>query len=200
MNGLSSKSNQPVSTHRRPGRSKEKRKSKHKLKKRVSRKERVWVGEIDGKPVSATRPKTGGFEHFKLETETQTWNKYSREMLQVLSQGLLWLLCWVLGTVFPVYQNNLFSRGATSLRSPVKVWTPQPGWRLSCRWSPCQTGKGKGWFWGGFTSEMECCANIDVFFRKMGHAEISEHAAFSSPLPASLELLSTEERRCRVHL
>ncbi|NWY39644.1 ASH1L methyltransferase, partial [Sylvia atricapilla] len=34
MNGLSSKSNQPVSTHRRPGRSKEKRKSKHKLKKR----------------------------------------------------------------------------------------------------------------------------------------------------------------------
>uniref|UniRef100_A0A8C3Y2D3 Histone-lysine N-methyltransferase ASH1L n=1 Tax=Catharus ustulatus TaxID=91951 RepID=A0A8C3Y2D3_CATUS len=34
MNGLSSKSSQPVSTHRRPGRSKEKRKSKHKLKKR----------------------------------------------------------------------------------------------------------------------------------------------------------------------
>ncbi|XP_038017759.1 histone-lysine N-methyltransferase ASH1L isoform X3 [Motacilla alba alba] len=34
MNGLSSKGNQPVSTHRRPGRSKEKRKSKHKLKKR----------------------------------------------------------------------------------------------------------------------------------------------------------------------
>ncbi|NWW17632.1 ASH1L methyltransferase, partial [Falcunculus frontatus] len=34
MNGLSSKSNQAVSTHRRPGRSKEKRKSKHKLKKR----------------------------------------------------------------------------------------------------------------------------------------------------------------------
>ncbi|NXP59625.1 ASH1L methyltransferase, partial [Chloropsis cyanopogon] len=34
MNGLSTKSNQPVSTHRRPGRSKEKRKSKHKLKKR----------------------------------------------------------------------------------------------------------------------------------------------------------------------
>ncbi|KFP02774.1 Histone-lysine N-methyltransferase ASH1L [Calypte anna] len=34
MNGLSSKNNQPVSTHRRPGRSKEKRKSKHKLKKR----------------------------------------------------------------------------------------------------------------------------------------------------------------------
>ncbi|NWY94638.1 ASH1L methyltransferase, partial [Loxia curvirostra] len=34
MNGLSSKSNQPVSTHKRPGRSKEKRKSKHKLKKR----------------------------------------------------------------------------------------------------------------------------------------------------------------------
>ncbi|KAM8794450.1 LOW QUALITY PROTEIN: histone-lysine N-methyltransferase ASH1L [Eudromia elegans] len=34
MNGLSSKSNQPVSTHRRTGRSKEKRKSKHKLKKR----------------------------------------------------------------------------------------------------------------------------------------------------------------------
>ncbi|XP_030821038.1 histone-lysine N-methyltransferase ASH1L [Camarhynchus parvulus] len=34
MNGLSSKSNQTVSTHRRPGRSKEKRKSKHKLKKR----------------------------------------------------------------------------------------------------------------------------------------------------------------------
>ncbi|XP_009987391.1 PREDICTED: histone-lysine N-methyltransferase ASH1L-like [Tauraco erythrolophus] len=34
MNGLPSKSNQPVSTHRRPGRSKEKRKSKHKLKKR----------------------------------------------------------------------------------------------------------------------------------------------------------------------
>ncbi|NWU52687.1 ASH1L methyltransferase, partial [Dromas ardeola] len=34
VNGLSSKSNQPVSTHRRPGRSKEKRKSKHKLKKR----------------------------------------------------------------------------------------------------------------------------------------------------------------------
>ncbi|XP_025947324.1 histone-lysine N-methyltransferase ASH1L isoform X1 [Apteryx rowi] len=34
MNGLSSKSNQPVTTHRRPGRSKEKRKSKHKLKKR----------------------------------------------------------------------------------------------------------------------------------------------------------------------
>lgn len=36
MNGLSSKTNQPVTTHRRPGRSKEKRKSKHKLKKRVS--------------------------------------------------------------------------------------------------------------------------------------------------------------------
>ncbi|XP_019383638.1 PREDICTED: histone-lysine N-methyltransferase ASH1L isoform X2 [Gavialis gangeticus] len=34
MNGLSSKTNQPVTTHRRPGRSKEKRKSKHKLKKR----------------------------------------------------------------------------------------------------------------------------------------------------------------------
>ncbi|XP_035423135.1 histone-lysine N-methyltransferase ASH1L isoform X2 [Cygnus atratus] len=34
MNGLASKSNQPVSTHRRTGRSKEKRKSKHKLKKR----------------------------------------------------------------------------------------------------------------------------------------------------------------------
>lgn len=44
MNGLSSKSSQPVSTHRRPGRSKEKRKSKHKLKKRVSRKGRVWRG------------------------------------------------------------------------------------------------------------------------------------------------------------
>ncbi|NXN99315.1 ASH1L methyltransferase, partial [Rhinopomastus cyanomelas] len=34
VNGLSSKNNQPVSTHRRTGRSKEKRKSKHKLKKR----------------------------------------------------------------------------------------------------------------------------------------------------------------------
>ncbi|XP_051849806.1 histone-lysine N-methyltransferase ASH1L isoform X2 [Antechinus flavipes] len=34
MNGLTSKSSQPVTTHRRPGRSKEKRKSKHKLKKR----------------------------------------------------------------------------------------------------------------------------------------------------------------------
>ncbi|NXL89619.1 ASH1L methyltransferase, partial [Alectura lathami] len=34
MNGLPSKSNQPVSSHRRTGRSKEKRKSKHKLKKR----------------------------------------------------------------------------------------------------------------------------------------------------------------------
>ncbi|NWU94235.1 ASH1L methyltransferase, partial [Upupa epops] len=34
VNGLSSKNNQLVSTHRRPGRSKEKRKSKHKLKKR----------------------------------------------------------------------------------------------------------------------------------------------------------------------
>lgn len=36
MNGLTSKSTQPVTTHRRPGRSKEKRKSKHKLKKRVN--------------------------------------------------------------------------------------------------------------------------------------------------------------------
>ncbi|XP_074079384.1 histone-lysine N-methyltransferase ASH1L [Macrotis lagotis] len=34
MNGLTSKSSQPMTTHRRPGRSKEKRKSKHKLKKR----------------------------------------------------------------------------------------------------------------------------------------------------------------------
>ncbi|XP_068024958.1 LOW QUALITY PROTEIN: histone-lysine N-methyltransferase ASH1L [Melanerpes formicivorus] len=34
VNGLPSKSNQPVGSHRRPGRSKEKRKSKHKLKKR----------------------------------------------------------------------------------------------------------------------------------------------------------------------
>ncbi|XP_065275896.1 histone-lysine N-methyltransferase ASH1L [Emys orbicularis] len=33
MNGLSGKTTQPVTTHRRPGRSKEKRKSKHKLKK-----------------------------------------------------------------------------------------------------------------------------------------------------------------------
>ena len=38
MNGLpSSKSSQPVATHKKSGRSKEKRKSKHKLKKRVSR-------------------------------------------------------------------------------------------------------------------------------------------------------------------
>lgn len=72
MNGLSSKSNQPVSTHRRPGRSKEKRKSKHKLKKRVSRKDRVWVSEVDGKSVCATRAKTGAFVNFKLETETRT--------------------------------------------------------------------------------------------------------------------------------
>lgn len=37
MNGLtSSKSSQPVATHKKSGRSKEKRKSKHKLKKRVS--------------------------------------------------------------------------------------------------------------------------------------------------------------------
>ncbi|NXN13670.1 ASH1L methyltransferase, partial [Indicator maculatus] len=34
VNGLPSKNNQPVGSHRRPGRSKEKRKSKHKLKKR----------------------------------------------------------------------------------------------------------------------------------------------------------------------
>lgn len=79
MNGLSSKSSQPVSTHRRPGRSKEKRKSKHKLKKRVSRKDRVWVGEVGGKSVCASRPKTGVFVNFKLETETQALNRNTGE-------------------------------------------------------------------------------------------------------------------------
>lgn len=41
---------------------------------------------------------------------------------------------------------------------------------------------------------------MDVFFYKMGNPEISEDAAFSSPLPARLEFLSTEERRHKVHL
>lgn len=45
MNGLSSKSSQPVGAHRRPGRSKEKRKSKHKLKKRVSSKDGFLRGQ-----------------------------------------------------------------------------------------------------------------------------------------------------------
>lgn len=79
MNGLSSKSNQPVSTHRRPGRSKEKRKSKHKLKKRVSRKGRVWWGEVNGKSVCAIRPKPGVSANFKLQTETQTLNRNTVE-------------------------------------------------------------------------------------------------------------------------
>lgn len=44
MNGLtSSKSSQPIATHKKSGRSKEKRKSKHKLKKRVNNNSMVFL-------------------------------------------------------------------------------------------------------------------------------------------------------------
>lgn len=125
MNGLSSKSNQPVSTHRRPGRSKEKRKSKHKLKKRVSSKDRVWVGEVDGKSVCATRPKTGVFVNFRLETEIQQSNAAGSVSGTALAAGLS---CW--HSFSCLSEQSVFQRGhipeepSESVNAPTRL-TPQ---------------------------------------------------------------------------
>lgn len=119
MNGLtSSKSSQPIATHKKSGRSKEKRKSKHKLKKRVNNNSMAFL--------------RGNY-----------WNKGNAKGWHLQSGfnvlgGDFWLMFFS-----PCILIHLFFREATSLRNPVKTWTLQQDWPPNYKWSPCPIERGK---------------------------------------------------------
>lgn len=122
MNGLTSSksSHHPIATHKKSGRSKEKRKSKHKLKKRVNNDLMAFL--------------RGNY-----------WNKGDTKGWHLQSGfNILWGDFWL--TLLPSAFWSISFREAISLRNPVKTWTLQQDWPPNYRWSPCPIEKGKSRF------------------------------------------------------